>query len=175
MAGEAGRSTLDRVAMRVPARIFNLLGTRYARLRPGSRLRARLSRLAFANAFAAVNRSDVEAVLVAYEPDAEVWTSGMEATGLRDCYRGHDGIREMFGELDDVFSSWTWEVDDVVDLGDQAAVRINFTTRGRASGLETLVKDAGSAYRFSPQGKVARQDFFMDRGGWQQALDAVAA
>ena len=84
--------------------------------------------------FAAVNRSDVEVVLLGYEPDTEVRTSGMEATGLRASYRGHDGIREMFAELDDVFSEWGWEVLELVDRGERMAVKINFSTCGRGPG-----------------------------------------
>jgi hypothetical protein len=52
-------------------------------------------------------------------------------------------------------------------------VRLDFVARGRASGVETVVRDAGSAYRLTKRGKCVRQDFFMDQGGWEQALDAV--
>lgn len=167
------RPLQDRLMIRAPvlARLGAAAGTRLA---PGSGLRKRLIGWGFANAFAAVNRSDVEAVLVGYEPDAEVWTSGMEATGLRDCYRGHDGIREMFAELDAVFSEWGWTVHDLVDRGDRFAARIDFVTRGRSSGVETTVNDAGSAYRLSKRGLVARQDFFMESDGWRQAQDVLA-
>ena len=142
-------------------------------MRPGSALRKRFISAGFGSAFAAVNRSDVEVVLLGYEPSAEVWTSGMEATGLRDCYRGHDGIREMFAELDVVFSEWGWTVRELIDLGDRFAARIDFVTEGRGSGVRTTVSDAGAAYRMSPRGKVMRQDFYMERDGWRRALEAV--
>ena len=143
------------------------------RLRPGSWPRRKLLDWGLKTAFAAVNRSDVEVVRLSYERDIEVWTSGMEATGLRDCYQGHDGLREMFAELDEVFSEWTWTVGEVVDLGARMAVRIDFNTRGRSSGVETTVKGAGAAYWLSSRGKVARQDFYMEGDGWQRALEAV--
>ncbi len=126
-----------------------------------------------AAAFAAVNRSDVEPILVAYEPDVEIWTTGMDATGMRDCYRGHDGIREMFAELDGVFSEWGWSVDAVVDGGDRLAVRLNLDTRGRASGATTAIRNAGSAYFLSSRGRVAKQNFYMEAGGWGMALEAT--
>lgn len=171
---DAGRSALDKVVVRVPV-LATWAAAGLSRLRPGSRLRRRLLGFGLNSGFAAVNRSDVEVVRLNYEREIEVWTSGMEATGLRDCYRGHDGLREMFAELDDVFSSWGWAVGEVVDLGDRLAVCIDFTTRGRSSGVETTVKGAGAAYRLSSRGKIRRQDFYMEEDGWQRALDAVGA
>ena len=139
----------------------------------GSKLRKRLLRRGLAAAFAAVNRSDVEPILAAYEPEVEIWTTGMDATGIRDCYRGHDGIREMFAELDGVFSEWGWSVDAVVDGGDRLAVRLKLDTQGRASGAATAITNAGSAYFLSPRGRVARQNFYVQAGGWEMALEAT--
>ncbi len=166
-----GRTALDRLVLRAP-RLGEMMASRLAKLPPDSEQRKRMLDRFLTGAFAAVNRGDLDTVLIGYEPDIEVWTSGMEATGLRECYRGHDGIREMFAELDSVFSEWGWEVSEVVDRGDRVAVRIDFSSRGRGSGVETTQRDLGSAYRLSPRGKCYRQDFFM-RDGWKQALEAV--
>lgn len=168
----ADRPALDKLLVRVPV-LVGWMASGMSRLPVESRLRKRLLELGLERAFAAVNRSDVEVVRLSYEPDIEVWTSGMQATGLRDCYRGHDGMREMFAELDDVFSEWGWDVREVIDLGDQMAARIDFKTCGRNSGVETTVKDAGAAYRLSRRGRVIRQDFYMEEDGWQRARDAV--
>jgi ketosteroid isomerase-like protein len=144
-----------------------------ARLPPGSGLRRFALSQGTRRAFAAVNRSDYEVVRLGYDPGVEIWTSGMEATGINDCYTGHEGIREMFMELDAVFVAWGWTIHDVIDRGDRFALRMDLVTRGRSSDVETTVEDAGAAYRLTRQGKVVQQHFFVERGGWHRALDVV--
>ena len=168
----ANRPALDRVGIRVPG-IAHVAAAGLARLPAGSETRRRLLVKGLAAGFAAVNRSDVEAILPVYEPDVEIWTTGMPATGIRECYRGHAGVREMFAELDDVFSLWGWKVHSVVDGGDRIAARLDFETRGRGSGAATSVKNAGSAYFLSARGRVTRQNFHMEEEGWRQARKAV--
>ena len=53
--------------------------------------------------FAAMARSDVDLVVLAYEPDAEVWMRSMAGVGVSDCYRGHAGVRTLYDEIDDAF------------------------------------------------------------------------
>ena len=77
-----------------------------AHARVGSAARQWLLTRLFTNAFAAVNRSDVELILPGYESDVEVRFIGMDGAGFRDCYRGHEGIREMFADLDEAFGEW---------------------------------------------------------------------
>lgn len=61
------------------------------RLPVGWPLRRRLISWSVKRGFAAMNRSDVDLVIVFYEPDAEVWMRGMDAVGTKDRYIGHEG------------------------------------------------------------------------------------
>jgi hypothetical protein len=125
------------------------------------------------DAFAAVNRSDAEIVLLGYEPDVRLRTHGWEATGIKAEYRGHPGALELFAALDEEFSEWGWNIRGLVDGGDRVAVRADFTARGRSSGADVTLIDAGTAFHLSHRGKVAHQHWCVGRDGWQQALDAV--
>ena len=48
-----------------------------------------------------------------------------------------------------------------------------FSGVGAAAEAEVTLKDVGTLVGFSNRGKVARQDWFVDSGGWHQALEAA--
>ena len=68
---------LDQLQLRVPGLSAGLLGAGVFRVRLGSRLRKRLVNWSVKRGFAAMNRSDVDVVVLFYEPDAEVRMRGM--------------------------------------------------------------------------------------------------
>ena len=123
--------------------------------------------------FAAMARSDVDLVVLAYEPDAEVWMRSMAGVGVSDCYRGHAGVRTLYDEIDDAFDRWSWSIRGIADGGDRIAVRADFVGYGRGSGVKTELNDAGTAIRLSPRGLVAWQEWFAEHGAWRKALEAV--
>ncbi len=166
------RDSVDQALLRVPA-IAGLMIAGVARLRPGSMLRRRLLGLSIERGFAAMARSDVELVVQRYEPDAEVWMTGMAAVGVNECYHGHQGIRDLYADIDEVFDDWRWTIRGVVDGGDRLAIRSNFVGRGRGSGVQTIVTDGGMAFRLSPRGRVAWQKFIVEQNGWKKALEAA--
>ena len=124
-------------------------------------------------AFAAMARSDVEVVLLSYEPDAEVWMKGMSGVGIGDCYRGHEGIRTLYADLDEAFDDWWWTIRAVADGGDCIAVRGDFVGYGRSSGVKTALNDGGTAVRLSPRGLAVWQEWFVEQDGWKKALAAL--
>ena len=124
-------------------------------------------------AFAAMARSDVELVVLFYEPDAEVAMEGMAAVGVDDTYRGHDGVRALYADVDDVFDDWSWTVRAIADGGDRLAVRTDFVGHGRGSGVTTHITDGGTAVRLSERGLATWQGWFVEQGGWEKALAAV--
>ena len=67
--GAPERDVLDRLLVRVPA-LAGLMVRCVRRIQPGSSLRRRLTKLLAKRAFAAMARSDVDVVLLSYEPDA---------------------------------------------------------------------------------------------------------
>jgi ketosteroid isomerase-like protein len=143
------------------------------RVRVGSEVRKRLLSWVVGTAFAAASRQDVDPFLAIYEPGVEVGVTGLEATGVRERYRGHEGVREFFADADEGFGEWGWTVLALADGGDRLAVRCDLYARGRASGVPTTVKSAGMAYFLSSRGRVAKQNVYMEDGGWTKALEAA--
>ena len=92
----------------------------------------------FKRANDAYNRRDVEALLEAVHPDAE-WHSALMVPlgGKAAVYRGHEGIRELFRDLDEVLDDWHADYPEVRDLGDRVVAIGRVRTRGRGSGAET--------------------------------------
>jgi ketosteroid isomerase-like protein len=171
--GAPERDVLDRLLVRVPA-LAGLIARGVFNLPPGDSFRRRLVNLQVKRMFAAMARSDVEVVLLSYDPDAEVWMRSMSGVGMSDCYRGHEGIRTLYADLDEVFREWRWSIRAVADGGDRIAVRADFVGYGRGSGVETAVNDGGTALKLSDRGRVVWQEWFVEQDGWTKALEAVA-
>jgi ketosteroid isomerase-like protein len=170
-ARQPGRDPIDQLLVRVP-KLANYLAARLVQIRR-SPLRARLVRLQLTRGFAAMARSDVEVVLLFYDPNAEVWMRSMTGVGLSDCYRGHPGIRALYADLDDAFIEWKWTIGSVVDRGDRLAIQTDFAGRGRGSGARTEVANGGTVVRLSPRGLVTWQEWFVEREGWEKAIEAL--
>ena len=170
--GKPDRDVLDRLLVHVPALAGSIAGG-LTRLPPGSPLRRRLVNLQVKRVFAAMARSDVEVVVLSYAPDAEVWMRGMAGVGISACYRGHGGIRALYADLDEAFDGWWWTICSVVDGGDRIAVRTDFVGYGRGSGAKTTVSDGGTAIRLSERGQATWQEWFVEPGGWTEALEAA--
>jgi ketosteroid isomerase-like protein len=163
---------LDGLLVRVPA-LAGLMGAGLRRVPPGSSLRRRLVRFQVKRGFAAMARSDVAIVVLFYEPDAEVWMQSMSGVGVGDCYHGPEGIRTLYGEIDEVFADWAWTIRALADGGDRIAVRADFVGHGRSSGVKTDLRDGGMAIKFSARNLIAWQEWFVEPGGWGKALQAV--
>jgi ketosteroid isomerase-like protein len=148
------RDMLDRLLIRVPT-LVEWMGAALLRMPPGSALRRRLMSLSIKRGFAAMARSDLELVLQGYEPDAEVWMRGMSGVGIGGCYRGHEGIRTVYREVDEVFEEWSWAIRALVDGGDRVAIRADFVGLGRGSGVQTTMNDAGHEVLRSRRGHLA--------------------
>jgi ketosteroid isomerase-like protein len=170
--GTTKRDLLDWLVIQAPGVAGSIRGG-VVRLKPGSPIRRRLLNLLVKRAFAAMARSDVELLLSSYDPNVEVWMRSMSGVGISQCYRGHDGIRALYADLDEAFDGWWWTIRSVVDGGDRIAVRTDFVGYGRGSGAETTVTDGGTAIRLSDRGQATWQEWFAEQGGWTKALKAV--
>jgi hypothetical protein len=170
--GGPERDVLDRLLVQVPALAGSIAGG-FRRIPLGSSFRRRVVNLQVKRAFSAMARSDVEVLLLSYEPDAEVWMKTMSGVGISDCYRGHEGIRTLYSDLDEAFADWAWSARAVADGGDRIAVRCDFVGYGRSSGVQTAVKDGGTAIKLSARGLVGWQEWFAEQDGWTKALEAV--
>ena len=123
--------------------------------------------------FNAVARSDVDLNVLVYEPDTEVWMHGMDGVGVGGCFRGREGVRALYGEIDSAFERWSWTLDRLVDADGRVAVRGDFVGYGRGSGVRTEVKSGGTVMELSSRGKIARQEWFVEQNGWQRVLEAA--
>ena len=85
--------------------------------------------------FSAVARSDVDVNVLVYEPDAEIWMHGMDGVGVGGCFRGREGVRALYGEIDAAFEHWSWTIDRLVDVGDRLGLKGDFLGYGRGSGV----------------------------------------
>jgi uncharacterized protein (TIGR02246 family) len=85
--------------------------------------------------FDAINRRDVQAVLDAYDPDADMSTLTSELVQGK-AYRGHSGIREYFSSFADVWDELHLEPEEIRDLGDRILVTGRWSSRGKESGAE---------------------------------------
>jgi ketosteroid isomerase-like protein len=166
------RDVLDQLAVRVP-QLTAALAAVAVRSRPDSGTKRRLLQLQLERLYAAMARNDLDLLLLIYHPHAEVWMSSMASVGIHDCYRGHDGIRALFADVNEAFVNWRWTPRGVVDGGDRLAIRVDFLGYGRASGAEIAVSDAGTAVRLSERGLVVWQEWFVEQGGWSQAVEAA--
>lgn len=82
-------------------------------------------------AYDAVNRRDLDALLALMDPEVELTARFMELEG-DPYYRGHDGVRRWWRTLLGIFPDFSTEVLDVRDLGDSLVVAV----RVRGHGLE---------------------------------------
>jgi ketosteroid isomerase-like protein len=117
----------------------------------------------------AFNSRDVEGVLEVLDPDVEwhdVFTVmlGGEATIVR----GHEGVREMMRDQDEVFAEFEADYREIRDLGRRVVAVGVLRTRGRESGAETR-SPVGAILDFS-DGKAILVRTFLDT---EKALEAA--
>ena len=92
---------------------------------------------AFNRAVDAFDRQDFEAMLE--ELDAAVeWHDAvpMMLGGKATVYRGHEGVRDLWRDLDDVFEERRVEFAEIRDLGDRVLATGRLHARGKGSGAE---------------------------------------
>ena len=92
---------------------------------------------AFKRGIDASNRRDIEALLEVLGPEVE-WHTVVHAvlTGDATVFRGHDGVREMFGDLYEAFDEIQIDVSEIRDLGDRLVAIGRNHSRGKESGAE---------------------------------------
>jgi ketosteroid isomerase-like protein len=109
----------------------------------------------------AYNRWAVEPVLAELDPEIE-WRPiiPMLVGGEATVYRGHDGVRRMFGEIRDSFGEIRIELDETLEIGDRVVGIGHMHARGSTSGVVT-----DTAWAFVAElrdGKALRIQTYMD-------------
>jgi ketosteroid isomerase-like protein len=92
---------------------------------------------AFNRALEAIDRRHVEALLEELDPEVE-WHPGVLVPFEGEAvYRGHEGVREMVGDIFDVLAEFDAQYSEIRDLGDRIVAIGRLRTRGSESGAVT--------------------------------------
>ena len=51
-------------------------------------------------------------------------------------YEGHEGIRRFYSEVRDVWASYVWQPEEIIEAGENIVALLRSTGRGRGSGVE---------------------------------------
>ena len=114
--------------------------------------------------YAAVNRGDIDGLLVAVHSDVEFTSLIAEAEG--ETFRGHDGVRRWWNEVVLPLGGLHGEPEDVRDHGDTVIARVLGTYRPR--GIE-VHQTVWNVVRFR-DGKATWWQFFRTEA---EALEAA--
>ena len=124
---------------------------------------------AFKRGVAAYDRRDIDALLNELHPDVE-WQPVLQVLleGGTTSYRGHQGVRDLFRDVDATFAEFHAEVFEIRDLGERLLARGRMRGRGKTSGAET---DSPVAYLVDfRDGQAFRVRSFLD---FSEALAAA--
>ena len=105
------------------------------------------------------NRGERSAPAELVDPAVELQSPFSSVAG--EPYRGYDGIERWARDVDDQFSQWRMEVDDVSTHDGRALVLGTVHARGRGSDIE-LSQAAATVVDFAADGRVKRLRFYVD-------------
>jgi ketosteroid isomerase-like protein len=126
----------------------------------------------------AFNRRDIEAMIATADPNIE-YHPVLSAVGGVTVYRGHDGMRRWFEQLDDAWEELRANPEAYFDLGEHTLLFYVLHGRGRHSGAEVAMPGA-QVVRWrgglSVYGKqyAHREDALRDLGVSEDTLDPIA-
>jgi ketosteroid isomerase-like protein len=107
----------------------------------------------------AFNDRDLDALLAAIDPDAELQTLRAELEGRS--YRGHEGMRRLLADFDQDWEYVRVEAEELRDAGDEVVVLGRLHARGRTSHIDLDVP-MGFLWRFR-DGKAVYGKTFSER------------
>ena len=76
-------------------------------------------------------------------------------------YEGHDGIRRFYSEVRDVWESYVWEPEQLIEAGPDVVALLRSTGRGRGSGVE-VERETAMVWSVR-EGRATVVRFFRDR------------
>jgi ketosteroid isomerase-like protein len=117
--------------------------------------------------FDAANRRDVHTLEALFSEDFELHSVLAASEG--GVFRGRQGIRDYFAEFDAAFAEVHYEIEDVIDTGeDRVVALVKFTTRGKGSGV-ILDQRFGLVVTFQGE-EISRMDSYFNQA---EALEAA--
>ena len=116
--------------------------------------------------YSAIATGDLSPLLQLCDPNVEV----TEPPEIPDSstYHGHDGIRAVFGKLQEVFPDMQFEAAEFIPSGDRVLASMQWLGTGAGSGASARVP-LFHVWSFK-DGRVTRIWAFLDRG---QAVEAA--
>jgi ketosteroid isomerase-like protein len=76
-------------------------------------------------------------------------------------YEGHEGIRRFHAEVRDVWESYVWEPEELIDAGSDVVALLRASGRGRGSGVE-VERETAMVWSVR-EGRATALRFFRDR------------
>jgi SnoaL-like protein len=162
------RRTLDeRLFVRFPG-LYRLFAEAVLRLPPRSRLRRLILARLGGRAAAAANRRDFGVLLVPFDPGIEYRPRSDWRANLDEVYYGHEGYREMWGQMLDAFGDLRLEPEEFLDLGDRLLSTVQLKGHGSGSGVPVTMQ-LFQVFKLQRGLVVWQQDF----GDHSEALKAA--
>jgi uncharacterized protein len=116
--------------------------------------------------YEAFNRRDLDAVFDLLDPDIEFVTD--ERVPFAGTYRGHEEMRRLLRDQEEVFGQLTMEPYEFFETGDRVVAFVRQRARGQASGAEVEIT-IGHLWTIR-NGKAVRWQGFPER---EKALEAA--
>jgi ketosteroid isomerase-like protein len=125
---------------------------------------------AFKRAIEAYNRRDVEALLDELDNEIE-WRPVLPVVlgGDETVYRGHDGVRQLLQDLDEVLAERQLDFSEIRDVGDHVVATGSLRIRGKSSGA--LSESPFGCVAELRNGRAVRIQTYLDPG---EALERLA-
>jgi ketosteroid isomerase-like protein len=115
----------------------------------------------------ALNRGDMDAFVGLCAPGFRLDMSDRVFNPA--VYEGHDGIRRFYSEVRDVWASYVWQPEEMIETGESIVALLRSTGRGRGSGVE-VERETAMVWSVC-EGRAMSVRFFRDR---DKALQAAA-
>ena len=113
-----------------------------------------------------LNEGDIDGVIALCDGDFEL---DMSARILNpETYRGHEGIRRFYREVNEVWEEFRWEPQRFLAAADRVVVLLHSHGRGKGSGLE-MARDVAMVWTVR-EGRAMSVRFYTDR---DEALEAT--
>ena len=116
--------------------------------------------------YEAFNRGDLDTAFELLDPEIE-WVND-ERVPFAGTYRGHDELRALFRDQQEVFGEITMEPIEVFETGDQVVAFVRQRARGQASGAAVEIT-VGHLWTIR-NGRAVRWQGFPER---EKALEAA--
>src|SRR5947208_16939289 len=104
----------------------------------------------------ALNRGDIEALIALCDSTFRLDMSDRVFNPA--VYEGHAGIRRFYSEVRDVWESYVWDPEELIERGSDVVALLRSTGRGRGSGVEGE-RETAMVWTL-PQGRATAGRFF---------------